>query len=104
MVRILARTRQRNLVAAPTPLGLMPVDFLRPSPSLGRAENNNRPGRALHSRSSPAGLLLRRARANFTDLIHHVIEQLRESAMERRRFLIVETCRKHVRVMPIPAH
>src|SRR5690625_3347625 len=104
MVRILARTRQRNLVAAPTPLGLVAVDFLRPSPSLGRAENNHRPGRALHSRFSPAGLLLRRARANFSDLIHHVIEHLREPAMERRRFLIVETCREPVPVMPIPPH
>src|SRR5690625_7917288 len=96
MVRGVAGTSEGHLVATPAPLRLVPVHLLRTGPALGRAEDDHRPA-GTGDRAVASGGFLSSLTADLGDLVHHVIEHLREPPVVRDRILVIEAGREYVR-------
>ena len=91
---------ERHLVAAPVTLGDLAVDRLRARPTLRRAEDDHRPVRTLGVLGTRFGGL----GLDAGDVVEHLVEQRRETAVDRDRILVVEARLEHVRRVAIAAH
>ena len=93
-----ARTGQRYLMGAPRALGPLPIDFLRTRPALRGTENDHRPHRTFHVR------VFRRLRLDSGDFVHDVIEDRRETRMDRDVRFVVKPGDEDVRLVAVTPH